>query len=615
MAQPYTLNNVEFTHYTYNNPAETKPSGDAISADNSPAVPGRTIAVDPNKIPLGSIVKINGRNYLATDTGSAINGTKIDIACWTKAEAIQGGHTYGNTVTVYPPGTKVDGDLDAQSFRNQYDIHQGSTFSNSWLQRGDTLNSTQKAHGRSEGKITSDTKLENKGGNTSPNTLQSGAQVTGAGVPSDLITDYGIMSFASFAESLAFKSKANQTFNEDGMWSVHDYLSNFMNKFYHQMYYIPNLRNNYVMVVKPETLFVNAPSCNLMFPNLKSQISYTNPYKEQPTRLLQTTDPIGEISGQSGAPFTLTCMMFTEETKLEGEKNGLPKYSTFITSFGDQNKDTSGNPAPSTLTDKSHPVLNLTAFEERNGIRVSNVNKGADIYLFLKSKQNQQSGDDENYVMSIGSGVDRLNGIGQTIAALARYELARQRYVTRSGSLECYFNPYIVPGFPMASIETTENGLNIYGYVTNVAHNLTDRSWTTSVTFNCGHSDTEQSPGAYPIVESEYTDKLAETYKDMLGESVTPVTNDDIPGLMDNYGTDKTYVTQSLRKIWRETTSFDDYLKDIADGATVVEEDNYVWLKNGDGSTFFDTTIQDRIKEYTNNIISKTLAMNNDDVR
>ena len=46
-----------------------------------------------------------------------------------------------------------------------------------------------------------------------------------------------------------------------------------------------------------------------------------------------------------------------------------------------------------------------------------------------------------------------------------------------------------------------------------------------------------------------------------------------------------------------------------------MEEDNYVWLKNGDGSTFFDTTIQDRIKEYTNTIIAKTLAMNNDDVR
>jgi 3D (Asp-Asp-Asp) domain-containing protein len=603
MAEPYTLYNVEISHYTYNNPAETKASGNAIAADNSPAVPGKTIAVDPNKIPLGSIVVINGVKYLANDTGSAIQGLKVDICCWTKEEAEQGGRTYGNIITVYPPGTTVDNDLDQQSFRNQYDIHQGSTFSNSWLNNSATLNSTQITNGIQSNKLDPDTKL------------QSGGTVTGAGVPSNKIVDYGIMSFASFAESLAFKSKANQTFSEDGMWSVHQYLSEFMTKFYHQMYYIPNLRNNFVMVVKPETLFINAPSCNLIFPNIKSQISYTNPYKQQPTRLLQITDPIGEISGQSGTPFTLTCMMFTEETKLEGEKNGLPKYSTFITSFGDQNKDTSGNPSVSRLTDKNHPVLNLTAFEERNGIRVSNVNKGADIYLFLKSQATTQSDSDDTYVMSLNSDSSSMQGIGQTLAALARYELARQRYVTRNGSLDCYFNPYIVPGFPLVSIETTENGLNIYGYVTGVVHNLTDRSWTTSVSFTCGHSDTEQSPGAYPIIESEYTSDLESTYKDMLGETVTPVTNSDIPSLMSQYGTDKTYVTQSLRKIWRETTSFDDYLKEIADGATVVEEDNYVWLKNGEGSSFFDTTIQTRIKEYSNNIISNTLAMSNDDVR
>ena len=40
---------------------------------------GRTIAVDPNVIPLGSQVKINGKIYIAEDTGSAIKGKKIDI--------------------------------------------------------------------------------------------------------------------------------------------------------------------------------------------------------------------------------------------------------------------------------------------------------------------------------------------------------------------------------------------------------------------------------------------------------------------------------------------------------------------------------------------------------
>ena len=38
-----------------------------------------TIAVDPNVIPLGSIVIIDGKEYRAEDTGGAINQNKIDM--------------------------------------------------------------------------------------------------------------------------------------------------------------------------------------------------------------------------------------------------------------------------------------------------------------------------------------------------------------------------------------------------------------------------------------------------------------------------------------------------------------------------------------------------------
>lgn len=37
------------------------------------------IAVDPKVIPLGSIVEIEGRKYIADDTGGAIKGNRIDI--------------------------------------------------------------------------------------------------------------------------------------------------------------------------------------------------------------------------------------------------------------------------------------------------------------------------------------------------------------------------------------------------------------------------------------------------------------------------------------------------------------------------------------------------------
>lgn len=51
-----------------------------------------TIAVDPNIIPLGSVVFIQGMGIgYATDTGTAIKGMKIDIAFGSMKEAIDFG--------------------------------------------------------------------------------------------------------------------------------------------------------------------------------------------------------------------------------------------------------------------------------------------------------------------------------------------------------------------------------------------------------------------------------------------------------------------------------------------------------------------------------------------
>lgn len=43
------------------------------------AIEGKTIAVDPAVIPYGSIVLINGNEYVAQDCGGAIKGRKIDV--------------------------------------------------------------------------------------------------------------------------------------------------------------------------------------------------------------------------------------------------------------------------------------------------------------------------------------------------------------------------------------------------------------------------------------------------------------------------------------------------------------------------------------------------------
>ena len=62
-----------------------------ITASGTKATPGRTVAVDTNKIPLGSTVIIDGKEYVAEDTGGSIKGNRIDICYESHESALQFG--------------------------------------------------------------------------------------------------------------------------------------------------------------------------------------------------------------------------------------------------------------------------------------------------------------------------------------------------------------------------------------------------------------------------------------------------------------------------------------------------------------------------------------------
>ncbi|MFD1883964.1 ubiquitin-like domain-containing protein [Paenibacillus wenxiniae] len=93
------LNNVMLTAYS-----SQEPGLGTRTASGTRVTEGRTIAVDPSVIPMGWWVYIEGIGYRrAEDTGSAINGNKIDVYIDSLSQARAFGRKTGYTVYVIGP--------------------------------------------------------------------------------------------------------------------------------------------------------------------------------------------------------------------------------------------------------------------------------------------------------------------------------------------------------------------------------------------------------------------------------------------------------------------------------------------------------------------------------
>lgn len=64
---------------------------DRITATGTIAKEGRTIAVDPRKIPYGTELVIDGQRYIAEDCGGGIKGNRLDIYFEEHSDALEFG--------------------------------------------------------------------------------------------------------------------------------------------------------------------------------------------------------------------------------------------------------------------------------------------------------------------------------------------------------------------------------------------------------------------------------------------------------------------------------------------------------------------------------------------
>jgi translation initiation factor 2 beta subunit (eIF-2beta)/eIF-5 len=397
-----------------------------------------------------------------------------------------------------------------------------------------------------------------------------------------------IVKFVSIIESQGFINNMQSGLEIDGEVSLHEYLKRFLGTFYHDIYYIPTLPDSRAIVVKPETWFIDPPSCNIIYPSIRSSSNYSRDEKSEPTRILMSTNAVlGAFKSYTNDDLNVIhTIVFLEKDPKTGEEKLIP-ISTL----------TKGAPP-------QQPMGYLTEFEKLNGIRISTSKMGTDLYMFLLSGGEKVQG---KYKIAVEQ--SKEEEIAEVLGNLAGYALMRSRYASRPGNVVCLFNPYIVPGFPAVSFETAnESSLDVSMYVTSVVHHITDSSISTTVSFNASHNDSELKPNVFPILEEEYVSELASTYKKMLGDVVTQVK--DPKAVKKEYAEGDPSVTAALKKIWRPITTMTEYLKDLANGATVSADKGYIEFKG----EFFRSDIQDKVRKYTEALRDR-VAFHDSDVR
>jgi 3D (Asp-Asp-Asp) domain-containing protein len=90
---PTSLGEFKVTHYCPC-PKCCGEWADGVTYTGTVATEGRTIAVDPDVIPLGTVVVIDGQEYTAEDIGGAIQGSRIDIYMDSHQAALEAGVKY-----------------------------------------------------------------------------------------------------------------------------------------------------------------------------------------------------------------------------------------------------------------------------------------------------------------------------------------------------------------------------------------------------------------------------------------------------------------------------------------------------------------------------------------
>lgn len=216
--------------------------------------------------------------------------------------------------------------------------------------------------------------------------------------------------------------------------------------------------------VKPMCTFALPPACNVIFPSMIQKFSTEENYIAQFTRLYLGEQFLSEIfeSKVSSIPNSALAAMVT------GYPDGVRKRMKDMLTASSESSN-----------------KNFLLFPNEFFIGPISHRLNAPPWMYMLSQQERAqatSATETEKKIAAEYGEESAAPLGNIFDQYAKYEYFRARYAVRNGGLSLAWNPYIVPGFPVAIFDREADGFDVMGYANTVTHSMSAGSSPKMVT-------------------------------------------------------------------------------------------------------------------------------------